>query len=238
MPVSSPQVYEHVLTSYEVGYIKNRNIVVQKNPNARSIILTRERKLQELLDVQNKKPSLNPSVPSGDGDVSSATPSINLGGSQNVTFQVSTPIQAVPVTRKRGIQLRDCPVMEHPHSHASPSPLQSSKSPTPRVLLSSKFPMLPPPSSPPIPFSHVSPPLRFPPSPLRQASRRNVIRNTTSSYAHVANGVGYSFTPYERHQLNMGNRNCLLSPGEQRLLYQASQQYPFRKLRTNRASSR
>ena len=45
------------------------------------------------------------------------------------------------------------------------------------------------------------------------------------SYANITNDLGYRYTPYERYQLKLGNRNCLLSPKEQMNMYSASNRH-------------
>ena len=63
------------------------------------------------------------------------------------------------------------------------------------------------------------------------------------SYANITNDLGYRYTPYERYQLKLGNRNCLLSPEEQMNTYLAGNhrniqdQYSYGKKHSSRSLS-
>ena len=81
-----------------------------------------------------------------------------------------------------------------------------------------------PPSFPPLsnPSAPLSQTVRFPHPSLLCVQPRPPPPNgthtefTVPTYAHIANDLGYSFTPYERHQLKLGTRNSLLSPHSQK----------------------
>ena len=96
---------------------------------------------------------------------------------------------------------------------------------------------LPMPISPSLPLSvpispslHVPQSLRAPQSlcssplvcntPL-QSTQPTAVTNTVSTLSYIANDIGYNFTAFERYQLKRGNRNSLLSPTQQRLMYDA-----------------
>ena len=96
--------------------MKNGNILVRKNSNSRAIRIT-ERKLQELLDIQNKastpsKESSKTASLSG-GEVASPIPSVHRttlsNGGLNKSNPATTVRKATQVTRMRGMHFRNIP---------------------------------------------------------------------------------------------------------------------------------
>ena len=103
------------------------------------------------------------------------------------------------------------------------------------------YPALPDPSPPLLP----SPSRRFPPTHVISNAYSTPLNYLDSpTYSHVTNNTGYSYTPYERHQLNLGNRNSLLSPREQMHIHSTDghnytrQKYPHGGFRNSRSFSR
>ena len=96
--------------------------------------------------------------------------------------------------------------------HSSGSvPRLADKSPTlPATPLFGPPPQPPPRLPPPLPsrtlFPFNAPPAQYPPLQI----------HTNIANSHIANDLGYSFTPYERHQLKLGSRNSPLSPQSQK----------------------
>ena len=89
-----------------------------------------------------------------------------------------------------------------------------------------------PPLPAPLPSLVQSPSLCFPPARIisdAYPAPLNIAPIYSPSYSHVTNNTGYSFTPYERHQLNLGNRNSLLSPREQRYIHSTDVQNVIRQ---------
>ena len=103
------------------------------------------------------------------------------------------------------------------------------------------YPPLPDPSPPLLP----SPSLRFPSTHVTSDAYSVPLNYSDSpTYSHVTNNTGYSYTPYERHQLNLGNRNSLLSPREQMYIHSTDghnysrPNYSHGRFRNSRAFSR
>ena len=104
----------------------------------------------------------------------------------------------------------------------SPSPATTRQPSLSVPQLQRLAPVLPPPGFPNL--GPASPPLippllpRFP-----QPRNNNTLLSSFNPYArsYATENVHYRYTPYERLQLGLGNRNCLLSPGEQMAMHSA-----------------
>ena len=179
---------------------KNGNIFVKEHGHSRAVQITSKQTITNLAKKwhpRKQKSQISPSVE--DREAEPAPPAISKQPVVNLSPPISTP-EAI-----------------HP---GKPDVLSSVRANVKALPVSSKcaqkcsesFPRLP------IASPSLNPSQRFPPPGMSHTPRFNI----PIPYSHVSNGNGYSFTPYERFQLGLGNRNCLLSPNEQRLIYQAT----------------
>lgn len=182
---------QNELTSYPHAWIHNGKIYVRKQQNSRSLIITGERKLEELLREQKagiEKDRSTPSPPEDGVASRKARPHMRLAPKQAVTARPATSIA----------------VMDNPGSVCSPSSdhLVGQTSQVPRPSLA-PLPLR-------LPTLSTWPPLRSP--------SITAVPPNAYSYTNAYDDIGYKFTAYEKHQLSLGNRNSLLSPGEQKRL--------------------
>ena len=136
---------EKELTSYQYGWIKNGNILVKKNSSTRAIKITGQRKLQELLDIQNQsspacpRKAVNKITSPITKEVASPTHATNLIEEASSSTEIVATKQVAQVTRRRQVQLRNRPLPQADYLRPlslSPPP------PRPRSLSLSNFPPL------------------------------------------------------------------------------------------------
>lgn len=185
------------LASYKRKWRRNGKIFVKKSHKSPTIKITSDHVLQKLLkaDTGAREPHRQPSeVREIEDPVTSSAEKQVADRSAHTENGHVAEIEPTPADRR-------VPPRELFPRFTAPSQSKVSSSP----------PRFPHPST-----------LRYPP-PFTRRPNPTTLRNFRPLYSHIVpNSMGYKYTPYERYQLGQGNRNCLLSPNEQRLMQQAT----------------
>ena len=209
---------EKELKTYKHTWSKNGNVFVRKNNRSKAIKVNTEEKLEELIASKRKfrKPA------------ASENPQVKEPAVQTLPTTASTkPAAESSDDVPENDLVTNADEVTASGNHVPKAVEASSQNVVKSTPCSSAFPRLP------VPLPSLIPSQRFPPSGFthtRVPSSGNTHTNSsnvipTYSYLSVAaDFTGNSYVPYApsvQRQLYMGNRNSLLSPGQQRLMLRA-----------------